>query len=332
MSQKKTYEEVKKIIEEKGNCKLLSKEYINYDSKLTLKCKCGTIFKRSFQGLKRGDMLCNECKKKMVSEKFRKNFEDVKKYIHEQECEYISGEYINYSSKLILKCKCGNVFVKDFRHFKRGQNCCSSCGIQNLKKQKIKYTRDIAEEILSKRGITLIGDYVDGFHDIKCVCNKGHEFTTKLFYVLYNKMGCLKCSQEYHVGKNANAYKNGESEVLDRLRKITKPWKKEIAKKYNNVCYLTGSNKDCVVHHVIPFKKLVKEACEELNIPLYKKNKDYEPGVLKKLEQKVLEKHTLDMGILLQRKVHYKFHSLYGKDDNNLQQFLEFSENYIKNE
>ena len=326
MSKKKSYEEIKKIIESKENCELLSTEYINTDEKLLLKCKCGKIFERSFSGLKKGQMLCHECQKNRITEGNRLNFEEIKKYIKKNECEYISGEYVNVSSKLTLKCKCGNIFSKSYAHFKRGQNRCNSCANISLRKNKIKYTREKAEEILSNKGITLIGDYIDSVHDIKCICKKGHKFTTKLVYVLYNNFGCLQCSRDYYTGEKANHYKGGESEVLDKLRKNLKQWKKDVAKKYNYACFLTGSKKDCVVHHIIPFMKIVKDSCKELNIPLYKKIGDYEPEIFKKLEKLILKKHTLDIGVLLQRKIHYKFHSIYGKEDNNLEQFLNFCE------
>ena len=56
--------------------------------------------------------------------------------------------------------------------------------------------------------------------------------------------------------------------------------------------------------------------------------KDYSPEDYKKLESLILKKHTLDVGILLQRKVHKKFHSLYGIRNNTIEQFEEFIKNY----
>ena len=56
--------------------------------------------------------------------------------------------------------------------------------------------------------------------------------------------------------------------------------------------------------------------------------KDYTREQYKKLENLVLEKHTVDIGILLQRKVHAKFHSIYGVKNNTIEQFNEFIENH----
>lgn len=327
MGKKLNYDYVKNYIKEKssGGCKLLSKEYINSTTPLTLECKCGNVFYSNFDKLKNSLMICKECRKNFFSKKYRLEFEKVKEYIKSKNCEYISGEYINNSSKLTLKCNCGNIFIKSFTHFKRGQNRCQTCGKENTRLSKIKYSKKEAIDILSKKDLSLIGDYIDSYHKINCICSKGHKFSTKLQFVLYNKFGCLECSKQYHIGENANHYKGGESEVLDRLRKITKQWKMDVAKKYNYKCFLTNSKNDCVVHHLIPFMSIVKKSCEELNLPLYKKIKDYNIEDFKKLEELVLEKHTLDIGVLLQRKIHQKFHSIYGMVNNTKEQFIEFS-------
>lgn len=330
MGKKLTYEYVKTFIENKSNgkCELLSKDYKNSISLLKLKCKCGNIFYAKFNKLKKSQLICKECVNKQFSEKYRHDIQTIKDFIKEMGCEYVGGEYINVKSLLTIKCKCGNLFQKSFLHFKRGQIYCLECSKEKVKKAKIKYTKEVACEILQNKGLKLCGEYVDASHEIECVCEKGHKFKTKLYLVLYNNFGCLECSKQYYVGENANHYKGGESEVLDRLRKILKDWKINVAKKYNFSCCLTKTKKDCVVHHLIPFMQIVKSSCEELGLELHKKIKDYTPNELKKLEQLVLQKHTLDIGVLLQRKVHTKFHTIYGKVGNTKEQFEEFAKKY----
>ena len=50
MPKKLDYNNVKDFIEKesKGNCDLVSTNYINYNIPLVLKCKCGNIFERDF--------------------------------------------------------------------------------------------------------------------------------------------------------------------------------------------------------------------------------------------------------------------------------------------
>lgn len=333
MASKYNYEYVKCFISKKSNgeCELVSKEYVNSTSPLTLKCKCGNIFYSTFAKLRNSEMQCKSCRDRKASERYRLDINYVKEYIKSKGCEYISGEYINNSSLLKIKCKCGNVFTKKFCNFKRGQSRCPNCGKESSRQSKFKYRREDAEKILAEKNLKLIGDYIDSFHSIDCVCDKGHKFSTKLQFVLYKNFGCTECSKQYRVGENANHYLGGESEVLDRFRKILKQWKVDVAKKYNYVCALTGAKYDCVVHHLTPFMDIVRNCCKELNIPLYRKLKDYDIEKFKELESLILRKHTPEIGILLQRKVHNKFHSIYGKKNNTLEQFNEFVKGYYPN-
>ena len=60
---KLNYKDVKRYIESKG-CKLLSKEYINNETKLHIQCSCGTEFYRDFTHYKDDkSYYCNKCAK-----------------------------------------------------------------------------------------------------------------------------------------------------------------------------------------------------------------------------------------------------------------------------
>lgn len=68
-------------------------------------------------------------------------YEDVKKFIEENECLLISKEndYKDTETKLNIKCKCGNIFSTSFRKFKhRSKRQCNVCGHNNaiIKQQK----------------------------------------------------------------------------------------------------------------------------------------------------------------------------------------------------
>lgn len=331
---KHTYEYVKNYIEEKsgGECKLISTEYINSNSPLALQCKCGNVFYKSFYKLSNGFFMCKECLNKMRSQKYRKDFQSVIDYINSTDCEYISGEYINNSSLLTIKCKCGNLFEKNFNHFKRGQQQCPKCGAENSRKSKYKYDIETVRTILSQKGYTLLDkEYLSCAIPLKCVCSRGHTVNIVFNQFLNGSSGCTTCAILNRSGENSSLYKGGESEVLDNFRKIIKSWKIEVLKKYNYKCALTDAKYDCVVHHLKPFKQIVEESCKELNLPLNRKLKDYSSEDYIKLENLIIKKHTLDIGILLQRKVHSKFHSIYGVKNTTVEQFNEFIEKYYPN-
>ena len=330
MPNKLNYDYVKKYIEEKslGECELISKEYVNNTSKLKLRCSCGNIFENSFAKIRNSTFKCKQCILNKASETYRLKIEDVIKYIEDNECEYISGEYKNNTSLLTLKCKCGNIFEKNFRHFKRGQNRCPNCGKKALANAKKRYTKEMVLKTLNERGITLLSEYTDSYKNIECICSKGHKFKTKYQYILYNNFGCLECSKNYYIGENANHYKGGESEVVDDLRKCIKQWKFDVLKKYNFKCYFTDTKKDLVVHHLKSFMTIVQESCAELSLPLYRKFSEYQGDEFQKLKKLVIDKHTIDIGIVLERKIHKKFHTLYGIYNNTKEQFNDFIEKH----
>lgn len=328
MPNKLCYDYVKQYVEDKG-CKLLSKEYVNNSTPLSIQCKCGNIFETTFNKIKiRNQIQCKQCKLKASSQRYRMPFEKVIERIKGSGCEYISGEYTNQNSILTLKCKCGNIFNKKMSKFFNGQDHCQECGKLSSAKSKIKYTRDDAVRILGQSGYTLIGDYKNGYMPIKCLCSKGHSCNIILSSFITNHSGCKKCANENLKGEKHWNYKGGESEVIDFFRKQIKGWKIQVFNKYNRKCVLTDSKKDTVVHHIKPFMTILHESCNELNLPLERKIKDYSQSDFDKLTQLVLSKHIIDNGIVLQRKVHNKFHAIYGKVNNTKEQFVEFVEKY----
>lgn len=330
-TKKLTYEYVKTFIEEQsgGDCELLSNEYVNSLTPLALKCKCGNVFYKPFANCKNGFFICKECMNKHRSEKYRNNFYKIKQFIEENGCQYISGEYKNSTSLLTLKCKCGNLFQKNYNHFKKGQRRCPQCGAESSRQSKFKYNIESVKEILLKRGYTLLEDtYLNCTTPLKCVCSKGHNVNIIFQQFLAGCSGCKKCQYEDLRVKNRKYDKNPESEVLTDLRDSVKYWKGKIFQKYEGKCYLTNTRKDCVVHHLYPFRTIVDDCCKELNIPLHRNIGDYDLQQYNKLKDLVISKHTLEIGIVLQRKVHAKFHSIYGLKNNTVEQFNEFIKKY----
>lgn len=331
MAKSLTYEYVENYINEKSNgeCKLLSTEYVNSTTPLALKCKCGNVFHSNFNKLRNSLFICKNCRNELASQRYRTKLEDVIEYINNTGCEYISGEYKNNFSLLTIKCKCGNLFQKNFNLFKRGQQQCPKCGAESSRQAKFKYDIDSVREILSKKGYKLLDDkYIACNIPLRCVCSKGHETSIIFNQFLVGCSGCQTCQYEYLKIKNRKEERTSETEVLKDLRDSIKSWKKEIAGKYGYKCYLTDATKDCVVHHLYPFKNIVEDCCKELNIPLHRTFGDYTIEQYNNLKNLVISKHTLDIGILLQRKVHIKFHAIYGVSNTTIKQLNEFIENH----
>lgn len=88
-TKKLTYEYVANYIREKsgGDCELISTEYVNSTTPLTLKCKCGNIFYKPFSDCKNGFFACKDCLNKYRSIKYRKNLQSIIDYINNSGCE-----------------------------------------------------------------------------------------------------------------------------------------------------------------------------------------------------------------------------------------------------
>lgn len=330
-----TYEYVSECIKKKSNgkCYLISGDIKNSSSPITIKCKCGNIFESTYRKIKdRDNIRCRDCVNKELRQKYGIPFEKVLEIIKSLDCEYIGGDYVNSKSKLTLKCKCGNIFQKDLSHLQRGQNRCNDCGRKALRVNKTKFTLDIAKSILARSNISILNEneYENSSSSIKCKCANGHIFTTKLIYHLYksNPIICEKCATIKNSGQNNYNYDGGINALNEHFRRFLKDWKLSVFEKYNNRCYLTKSSTDCDVHHLISLSSIVKQCCSELSLPILSDINQYDSKDLEKLKNLVIEKHTSNIGIVLQRKVHNKFHSIYGKKDITIEKFNDFIKKY----
>ena len=338
MPKKLTIQEIQKYINEnaEGKCILLSTEYKNSSTPLLFQCQCGKTFERDWQHFSRKRYLCPECSKKIKNENNPTKFsiKDVQDYIKEndinQECELLSTEYINSKTPLTLRCNlCGEIFTRDFSHIKRGRFRCEKCG-EVIGAKKLVYSLEDVQQDIAKDGYTIIGEYVNASTGVLCQCsNKNH----KPFYLYYSEYkfrgrGCPMCGIEKISGENHWNWQGGISFLNDELRNAINPWKFDI---FNNspFCDITGSTKDLEVHHInINYSDLVKEAIKNVNFNLkgiYRASYSYEE--IAELKQEILRLHyEKAQGVVLTKEIHQEFHSIYGKENNTIEQYLEFKE------
>lgn len=335
MPKRLTIEYVKEFVRDKtnGECEVLSSDYVNIETPLLIKCKCGNIFERPFHKLRDREIMCIECSRNSVSKNYRANINDVIAKINATGCEYLSGEYINNQSVLTIKCRCGNVFKKSYAKFSTGQDRCPECGKEALRQSKIKYSIDDVKRELAKKGYEIVdeSEYIDCTSDIKCRCENGHVFTLKFYVYIAGHAGCKQCANNNLKSSKHWNYQGGETEVIDGIRKRLNSWKQDVKAVYGNRCAVTGAeSKRLVVHHLISFDDIVKEVCNELGIELKEKIKDYDDyATYDLLKEKVAEKHNIKMGLPISQSVHLKFHRKYTKHNNTPEQFDEFlKDNY----
>lgn len=336
MPKKLTLEDVKKYLEENDKenlCSLLSDTYINSDTPLLFRCNvCGNTFERDYHHLKRGRFSCSSCANKNQKKSNKLTIEDIQNYIKHNdlnhECLLLSTTYINSTTPLKFKCNiCGDTFERDVNHLFRKRFRCPRCG-RRAGASKLEYTKQDVIDTIEDEGLIIIGNYINASTGVKCQCSKGHIFDLYFSEYLQRGRSCPKCAIEKISGKNHWNYNGGgHQETMDMLRHAIIPWKYACFKK-NNKCDITNSKFDLVVHHLKDFADIVKEASFLTGVPIYNKVEDYSFEERERLTQKVIELHTIEIGVVLTRDLHNKFHSIYGKKNNTKKQYQEFKEKY----
>ncbi|WP_394237401.1 hypothetical protein [Niallia oryzisoli] len=120
-TEKLQYEYIKSYFEEKG-CKLLSKRYDNSNSKLKYICSCGNPSSITFHNFKYG-YRCKKCGDERTANHHRHEYNFVKKYFEEHDCNLLTKKYINNEQILDFICSCGNPSKIRFSSFQQGQRC-----------------------------------------------------------------------------------------------------------------------------------------------------------------------------------------------------------------
>ena len=130
-------------------------------------------------------------------------YEQVKSYIEENsDCELLSKEYKNGSEKLILRCKCGKIFERNFYNIKNQDKIqCNDCSKKNADLKMLKPIEKVLEDIYSKIGedYELINLEYSGIH--KSYLTLKHKkcnfvFKRNLKGFLNRKVICPRCESK----------------------------------------------------------------------------------------------------------------------------------------
>jgi hypothetical protein len=230
MQKKLTYEYVKNYIEveSKSDCKLISNEYKNNNTKLELQCKCGKIFFVTFHDFSKNispTRCCSDCSKYI-----RWNFNKVNDYVkNNSNCILLSKYYINIDEKLKFCCECGNVFETSFYNFyKNNKKQCNECGkFIQINKQKLTY-EEVKNyiEVISGSGCKLLSKEYANYTDklmIQCHCGKCYSTSFAEFKGL-NKIQCNDCSN-HHIWTYDDVKKYIEDESNSNCKLVSKEYK-----------------------------------------------------------------------------------------------------------
>lgn len=202
MPNKLTYGYVKNYVEVDSNsgCKLISTEYKNNIGKLSIVCKCGNIFEKTWVSF-RAQSYCLIC----GAERRRKlqtfTYEYVKKFI-ETELGFIllSTEYKTARLVLEVQCSQGHIFYPTFDSLHNKRTGCPYC-------VGVRYTYEMIKDYVeNERGFKLLTlEYHSCLQKLQIQCKEGHIFTSTM-QILKQNCGCTTCNKS-----------KGENKVLKYL-------------------------------------------------------------------------------------------------------------------
>ncbi len=193
------YEYVKKYIEVESNsgCKLLSDTYINAQSELEIQCKCGNVFRTTFNCFKNKNppqQQCPNCGRSKPHINLRYSYEYVKNFIENNtNCSLISTEYAGINDNLDFLCECGNKFTSTFHNLtvmKTAQ--CKDCFRKSLS-HSYEYVKNYIENEVG--GFKLLSkEYINSASTLTLKCENDHIIYTSLNNFQHNK-SCSKCRE-----------------------------------------------------------------------------------------------------------------------------------------
>lgn len=249
--------------------------------------------------------------------------------------EIISEIYVNNSTK--LKCRC---LIDGYEWETTWGNLSQGCGCPNCANHIIRDKQEIEKELSSINPHIKVLDVffkpngkkvVVKRKYIKCKCLvDGYEWEVALHSLLKGH-GCPNCANRNKRGENSSTWKGGITPLSFHIRSTIGQWKQDSLKGADYKCYISGSKRDLEVHHAYNFPRILKETLEIVGLPIYNEVGKYSDKELKLIENVCLELHyKYGLGICLSKKIHKKFHSIYGKSNNTIEQIDEFKKEYLK--
>lgn len=235
-----------------------------------------------------------------------------------------------------IKCKCKidtYEFEKSVNELILGVGCkkCVNRVNANKRRLNINYIKSELQKLNPNIEI-LSEEYINARTPLKCKCLTHDYIWNTRWDELRKGVGCIYCKGNKLAKDNNPAWKGGITPLSNYLRDKLTQWKIDSLKKYNYKCAITGIHNDLIIHHLKGFNQILKETMDILNLPIYQEINKYSNKELKQIEIKCLELHyKYGLGICLNTDIHKEFHKIYGKGNNTLEQFKEFTITYKQN-
>lgn len=151
-SQRYSKEQVEEISKKYGN--ILAGDYVSYHTKTDFLCKCGAVVNTTLaRVVTRGGIGCRRCVDDKLRRDRKHSIEYIKGFIEKTGNLYVGGEYKNNTSKIEIKCKCGNNYITRFAEFKSGKITCDYCS------KRISRGERFVGDVLNELNLEYIREY-----------------------------------------------------------------------------------------------------------------------------------------------------------------------------
>lgn len=176
-----------------GKC--LSAEYWGLNKELSWMCEMGHTFDMAPSLVVQGGW-CLQCESRGSKEK---TFARLLQKIKEMGGKYISGEYENSSSPLMIECGSGHIFSIQAQYISLDR-WCAKCAKEAYRKKREK---DIFPSVLKwaekHEGVCLSApsEYLNKHSELNFKCKSGHKFKRSLISTRKNYW-CDKCEKNSH--------------------------------------------------------------------------------------------------------------------------------------
>lgn len=148
-----------------------------------------------------------------------KTYETVKKEVESKGAVLISEIYVSTLVPLKIRCKCGNVFERNLKSFKKGLGLCDFCTETQRRKSGRNFTKEEVDKLMKTYGLVLLTD----FYKIKStktrldvICKCGNKFKPTIYNLRKNESTkCQSCASYIEAKKR----KKDLSEIEEIVKK-----------------------------------------------------------------------------------------------------------------
>lgn len=309
MANKYTIDSIKAMLEPRGY-RVLSTEYKNVNTRISIECPEHGVYITTMQCIKRG-CGCPKCGNKERGLRARLSIDDIKKTAEKAGYKLLdASNYTGSKSKVKLLCdKHGSFFIQ-CNHLRSGHGCFKCAHEKIAEKQRLPISRLLSE--LGNYGYQLVsGEYVNTRSELIIKCPKHGNFKTNAELIHHGHI-CPQCATENRSGRNHYLWSECK-DLKKRLRRIIVPWREKCMADKNYRCEITGENGTLNVHHMTSFEEILSMTLDSLGLDLRQSIADYTNDEMKAIESRFLEyNEKYSNPVVMLESLHKSFHKFCG--------------------